>query len=212
MPAKRSVGAKKKVKKKVKRKKPPVSTESKASPEVEPLKRRRKRGKPAVSTELKASPEEKPAVAAEVKAGPERNLQEVFASYQREFQAALQKSAALLNQALTQPPPADFVDKTYAQAMEMLGDIERASLHARFAPQFPRIDEASRGKVSDSAAADALAASALMMTRSTEHLNAAMESVIQRMDQGLQLPLSGVVTQEPERDRKPSPPGQKKDA
>jgi hypothetical protein len=161
---------------------------------------------------LKASPEEKPAVAAQFRVGPERNLQDVFASYQREFQAALQKSAALLSQALTQPPPADFVDKTYAQAMEMLGDIERASLHARFAPQFPRIDVASPGKAADSAAADALAASALMMTRSTEHLNAAMESVMQRMDHGLPGPLSEVVTQEPERDPKPSPPGQKRDA
>jgi hypothetical protein len=144
----------------------------------------------------------KPVVSGGIKAGPERDLQKVFSSYQQEFHAALDKSAEMLSQALSKPPPSDFVERAYNQAMEMFSEIERASLQARTGSYLPRIDMPTLERGSGSAAADALAASALMMSRATEHLNAAMESVLQKIDHSLNLPTVEVSPQDLEREQK----------
>lgn len=190
----------------------------------------RKKGKSS-----RKEPGRKPSTSSEIKDDAPEDLQGLVASYQQQFRAALEKSGELLSQALSahlsiydqvnqessgqlqpnigiapeaqfKPPTAEVVDKAYRRAKEMFDEIERASGPAQSGSHSPQMVLPGSEKRPGPAIEDPLAASALLMSQATQHLNTAMESVLQAMDQRL----TGLV--EGKGSRHAAPPGKKRPA
>ena len=140
----------------------------------------------------------------------ERNLENVVISYQGEFQAAMEKSAQLLREALTaqqsiyeklsgsvmknfqpgiqeptagavKPPVVKSVQKAYREANELFRAVEQAD-HAPAAVLTPEVALPTLDAAADKSAQEALAATAELMAKATEHLNIAMQSVVAAMN------------------------------
>jgi hypothetical protein len=165
-----------------------------------------------------------------IKDDPSEDLKGLVASSQQHFQEALRGSADLLSKALSAhmsiydqmskqvpeqlPPnitnsPAGFlrstsadVDKVYRQAKEMFDQIERTSGPALGGLPVPPASLPGPDTPPGPVPEDPLAASALLMTQATQHLNSAMESVLQAMDQRLSGLLEGKGVSPPGRSKK----------
>jgi hypothetical protein len=147
----------------------------------------------------------------EIKDGDlQENLQQVFSSHQQQLREVVEESARFLREAVlsarqlhqqTVRNPSDhvqaeganadaghlkpltegFIGQAQRRAQEMFDEIGRASTEARSGVNIPRATGPSLEKPSGIALEDPVAATTLLMKQATQHLNAAMESVIQGM-------------------------------
>jgi hypothetical protein len=164
----------------------------------------------------------------------EGDLTQVFNSHQQQFRAALEESAGMLRDALLtqksiyeqlnqgvanslpestanssddtlQPFSVEAMQKAYQRAGEIFSGIERAAAGAQAGAYLPQSTLPSFDSPGGNAPADPVAASVLLVTQATDHLNAAMESFMKTIDRRLSKP-GPTEMQPPEAGAGQSPP------
>lgn len=156
---------------------------------------------------------------AEIREPQADELKEAFAAHKQMLREAMEKSAESLRQALAAQQAAyaqlnqqvseqsqpgehghpdgqfgtlttEFVANAYRRAREMFEDLGRSMNESQAKSAVAPVTHPAPGLPVSPAEAGALAASAMMMSQATAHLNEAMESAVRAMNARLSQPMN----------------------